>query len=430
MRLRHRLLGWILAFAGCLVSLSLDGAVLPAAAQSGGDAADLTIVIRASNLSDMLREAIDAFARERQISVEYVVTPGSWPEHYEQMLLMHVGGLPFDVAFIDQTYVPSAAQGVLTDLTPFIERDVVSLDDFVPLGVESFHWNGAQYALPSYVSNLATGYNRSLFAAAGLPDIPTDWDSDEFSWNDFVEYGRKLTVDRNGDGVIDQYALRRLPPWRLAPFMFNGDWIGADGQPALLSPAVVESIERVAALTLEHDLVIPSDGPAAWSQGIIGMDQVGQFTVPTLEDYDWEYGVGVLPEGGGPGTRSTILYADGFAIGARARRPDLAWEFIKAFTMDPDLGMVMPRAQASVPAYRALHSGYLDEVSAAYPAVDWAAFSEGLYRGRVFQIRFSPNFVEIEAVLEQAISDITSGVKSTASALREIDAVVRELWQP
>src|SRR5690606_23378492 len=163
-----------------------------------------------------------------------------------------------------------------------------------------------------------------------------------------------------------------------------------------------------AALTLEHDLVIPSDGPAAWSQGIIGMDQVGQFTVPTLEDYDWEYGVGVLPEGGGPRTRSTILYADGFAIGARARRPDLAWEFIKAFTMDPDLGMVMPRAQASVPAYRALHSGYLDEVSAAYPAVDWAAFSEGLYRGRVFQIRFSPNFVEIEAVLEQAISDITS----------------------
>src|SRR5690606_18832366 len=132
MRVRHRLLGWILAFAGCLVSLSLDGPVLTVAAQSGGVAGELTVVICASNLSDMLREAIDAFARERQISVEYVVTPGSWPEHYEQMLLMHVGGLPFDVAFIDQTYVPSAAQGVLTDLTPFIERDVVSLDDFVP----------------------------------------------------------------------------------------------------------------------------------------------------------------------------------------------------------------------------------------------------------------------------------------------------------
>ena len=47
----------------------------------------------------------------------------------------------------------------------------------------------------------------------------------------------------------------------------------------------------------------------------------------------------------------------------RARNPQLAWEFVKTFTMDSDRGMVMPRAQASVPAYRALHSLYLDEVT-------------------------------------------------------------------
>ena len=113
----------------------------------------------------------------------------------------------------------------------------------------------------------------------------------------------------------------------------------------------------------------------------------------------------------------------------RAARTQLAWEFVKTFTMDSDRGMVMPRAQASVPAYRALHSLYLDEVSAAYPAVDWVAFSQGLYRGRVLQIRFSPNFVDIEAVLEQAINEVTSGVKSAASALREVDSTVQELWR-
>lgn len=427
MRLRGHSFRRMAVIVVCLVTLGFLGA-LPVAAQSSANA-DLTILIRASNLSDQLREAIDAYAVARQITVEYVVTAGSWPVHYEQMLLMHVGGIPFDVTFVDQTYVPNAAQGVLMDLTPFIDRDSVPLDDFVPQGVDSFRWNGAQYALPSYVSNLATGYNRDLFAAAGLPDIPTDWDSAPFSWNDFVDFGRKLTVDRNGDGVMDQYALRRLPPWRLAPFIFDGDWIGADGEPALLSPAVVESVERMAALTLEHDMVIPSEGAAAWSQGIIGMDQVGQFTIPTIDSYGWDYGVGVMPEGGAPGTRATILYADGFAVGARARNPQLAWEFVKAFTMDPELGMVTPRAQASVPAYRALHPLYLSEVSAAYPAVDWAAFSQGLNRGRVLQIRFSPHFVEIETLLEQAINDVTSGVKSAAGALREIEPVVQDLWR-
>ena len=345
------------------------------------------------------------------------------------MLLMHVGGIPFDVTFVDQTFVPNAAQGVLMDLTPFIQRDGISLDEFVPLGVESFNWNGGQYALPSYVSNLATGYNRNIFDAAGLPEIPTDWDTGAFSWSDFVEVGKKVTVDRNGDGTIDQWALRRLPPWRLMLFMFDGDWVGEDGQPALLSPAVVRSIEEMAALTLEHNLVIPSGGSAAWNQGIIGMDQVGQFTIPTMARNAWEYGVGVLPEGGPPGTRSTILYADGFAMGANSRNPQEAWAFIKTFIMDPEMGMVMPQSQSSVPAYRPLHAQYLDAVNAAYPAVDWVAFSEGLYRGRVFKIRFSPNFVEIEAVLDRAINEVVSGAKSAASALREVDPVVRELWR-
>lgn len=54
------------------------------------------------------------------------------------MLLMHVGGIPFDVTFVDQTYVRNAAQGVLADLTPFIERDGIPLEEFVPQGVESF----------------------------------------------------------------------------------------------------------------------------------------------------------------------------------------------------------------------------------------------------------------------------------------------------
>ena len=428
MRLAEGAFSRTVVIAFCLALLGLGPAAVPGAAQSGGEAPDLTILIRSSNLPDTLREAIDAYARERGLSVAYVVTAGSWPQYYEQMLLMHVGGIPFDIAFVDQTYVPSAAQGVLRDLMPFIERDGVSLNDFVPLGVESFRWNGGQYALPSYVSNLATGYHRNLFAAAGLPDVPTDWDSGQFSWDDFVEYGRKLTVDRNGDGTIDQYALRRLPPWRLVPFMFDGDWIGEDGEPALSSPAVVKSIEQTAALALEHELVIPSDGSAAWSRGDIGMDQVGQFTIRTMAGYSWDYGVGVLPEGGPPGTRSTILYADGFAVGSGSQNAQLAWEFVKAFTMDPELGMVTPRAQASVPAYRALHSQYLDEVSAAYPAVDWAAFAEGLYRGRVFRIRFSPNFVEIEQALERAINEVTSGAKAAASALREIEPVVRQLW--
>ena len=58
----------------CLVTLGFYGAVHPVAAQQGGDTPDLTILIRGSNLTDPLREAIDAYARDRQLTVGYVIT--------------------------------------------------------------------------------------------------------------------------------------------------------------------------------------------------------------------------------------------------------------------------------------------------------------------------------------------------------------------
>ncbi len=397
-------------------------------AQGQSETADLTILIRGSNLSDALRQEIAKFADERGITVDYVVTAGSWPDYFEQMLLMHLGGIPFDVAFVDQTYVPNAARGILADLTPYVERDGLSLEEFVPLGIDSFHWRGALYALPTYVSNLAMGYNRDMFASAGIPEIPTDWDSSEFSWDAFVEYGKKLTVDRNGDGTIDQYALRRTPPWRIAPFLFDGDWVDADGQLSLRSPELVRSIEAFAELSVEHGIVHPDGSSSALAAGQIAMEPVGQYTIRTWDGYAWNYGVGAMPEGGGPGTRSTILYADGFAIGSQSRNPQLAWEFIKTFVTDPEHGMAYPRHSGSVPAYMPLHLDYLAEVGAEFPSVDWLRFSEGLFRGRVFQVRFSPNFGEIETILNEVTNAIFAGEKPAQSALAEAEPQVLELW--
>jgi len=415
-------LRWLAAALAGVLALSAG-----AFAQDQAETADLTILIRASNLSDALRQEIDNFAAARGITVNYVIT-GSWPDHFEQMLLLHLGGIPFDVTFVDQTYVPNAARGILADLTPFIERDRISLDEFVPLGVESFYWRGALYALPSYVSNLAMGYNSDIFASAGFAGIVTDWDSSEFTWDDFVDIGKKLTVDRNGDGSVDQWALRRVPPWRIAPFMFGGDWVDADGRLSLSTPELVRSIEAFAELALEHGIVNPSGSSSALAAGQVAMEPVGQYTIRQWDGYDWNYAVGVMPEGGARGTRSTILYADGFAIGSQSRNPQLAWEFIKTFVTDPEVGMAMPRHAASVPAYMPLHLKYLDEVSAEYPSVDWVRFSDGLFRGKVFQVRFSPYFDQIEAILNDATTQIFAGDKPTRTALAEIEPQVLDLW--
>ncbi len=52
-------------------------------------------------------------------------------------------------------------------------------------------------------------YNQRLFEEAGIPrEEPYDLQaSGEWTWEKFAEYCKKLTVDRDGDGVTDTYAM-------------------------------------------------------------------------------------------------------------------------------------------------------------------------------------------------------------------------------
>ncbi len=112
----------------------------------------------------------------------------------------------------------------LLPMDAYIEEKGFDIDDFYPSLLEYSRYQGQTLALPITTNNLALFYNKDLFRAAGL-----DPDSPPTTWDELVEYGKKLTkadgsifgfemysqVDETGEGLT----------WNLQPYLWQA---GAD----------------------------------------------------------------------------------------------------------------------------------------------------------------------------------------------------------
>ena len=80
---------------------------------------------------------------------------------------------------------------------------------------------GVQYGVPWMGHTIQLVYNQDLFAKAGLTRPPENWD-------ELYEYAKKLTVDTNGDGKIDQWGIGLVGKqdndiiWTVDMFIYQG----------------------------------------------------------------------------------------------------------------------------------------------------------------------------------------------------------------
>ncbi len=114
-------------------------------------------------------------------------------------------------------------------------------------------YRGKLYQIGDEIGNhLAMGWNRSLFAKAGLTRAPRNF-------AELIEYGKKLTLDTNGDGVIDQYGLvwNYTEPFFFMPFYTSfGGWVlDAGNRPTLDNPAAVRAFSFVKDLRDKHRII-------------------------------------------------------------------------------------------------------------------------------------------------------------------------------
>lgn len=123
-----------------------------------------------------IQKAVDAFnSQNPDITVKVQVVPGSETEATKLMTAVQSGTGP-DIYYLDRfTVAQRAASGLLTDLTPYLQKEGVDLSgDYLPFAWAEVQFQGDVYGLPFDTDARALYYNKDMLQAAGVDPSQLD----------------------------------------------------------------------------------------------------------------------------------------------------------------------------------------------------------------------------------------------------------------
>jgi|LSQX01.1.fsa_nt_gb ABC-type glycerol-3-phosphate transport system substrate-binding protein len=162
-----------------------------------------------------LENAVKRFEQlNPDVEVELIKAASSWQAYLEQILLRVASGLPTDV-ITPQPHWPMATIRYVADLTPYMNRDGISVKDFLPGSIDAYFYDGKITGLPLAVVLRGSVYNARLLREAGYQPPAND----KWTWDTVRDIGRKLTKDISGDGIPDVYGVHCGGPVR-SPMVF------------------------------------------------------------------------------------------------------------------------------------------------------------------------------------------------------------------
>ncbi len=373
------------------------------------------------------------------ITLNKVVKEGDLGNEFYQAVA--AGNAPdlVDVSFTMMNKYMKA--GILEPLNPYLEQwDEWS--NYTKEYVDMFTKDGNILGLPRSVAPMLFGYNKTLFAKAGITELPK-------TWEDAIEIAKKINDPAK---QVSGYATlsAEWTEWFFQYYTWQagGDLtkMNADGTIELTftDPAVIQAAEFYkklrSAKVMQSDLTLKfNDLVEKFAQGKIGM-------MPFAGDWvSWAASLGMnpediglmLPPSGPSGSRATAIAGSTAVINAKTtqEKKDAAWEYIKFFnskqvrirdyknTASKGGGnpIVSVRNDVSIVDYFNLpeeYSAVLNEVKTAGRLEFYGKAEFGIYVDRVVQkILTDPNadpVKEFEAAQKLATSEALNTFNSKA----------------
>ncbi len=284
------------------------------------------------------QDVVDEFEkRNPDLRVELMMLP--WSDYHRKILTMFAAGSKLDAMRLANSYFPQFMEkGALLPLDEFIKRDKKEIDpdDFYPEALMGGRGeDGRVYGLPVDIAGWAIYYNRGLFDKAGLPYPDESW-----TWETLLDVAKKLTLDLDGDGRIDQYGVYikakmgviELLAGQSGATILNGD----NSKCTFNTPEGRAVVQLLHDLVVKHKVVPPPEFRAdqdVFAAQKVAMVMLMRGDVTGLRQslaFDWD--VGPVPKW--PGKEPRALIVGGFnpwVISSKTELPDESWRFLKFF---------------------------------------------------------------------------------------------------
>ncbi len=363
--------------AGMLVAV---GAVLIAAAGCGGgssssdsgpvsqDKTPVTLTLRHPWTGDekkIFTQALDGFhAKYPWITVKLIGWPDS--DTFDQQVVIktiNAGDPPDAFLSFGPDYVGQyCASGLWQDMSSYMKRDNVSIDDFAPAAITYTNYGGKQCALPSLTDSFGLYYNKTLFANAGIAGPPK-------TMTELMADAKKLTV-KNPDGTIKVAGFVPLQDWGQQGLSdlakaWGGTYFDSDGKPHLSTdPAWTDAAEWQKQLVdwYGYDNITKFyaqyndqefSASNAFETGHVAMMFDGEWRTAFIgrEHPELKYGTAPFPAADDHPDLYGSARVGGTIVGIPkgSPHPDQAWLLIKYLSTDPAYLVPMANAVGNVP---------------------------------------------------------------------------------
>ncbi len=296
-----------------------------------------------------LREAIAEFERMNP-DIKVKTEPIALGQRDVKFTTAIRGGKGPDVFALDANPVKQYIKnGWVKDLTPFIEKEGGSkwLADFYPVSLMPVTENGKTYGVPKNVVAMVLVYNSKIFNDARSPNPPK-------TWKEFREIAKKLTMDTDGDGKVDQWGVTLVLAKACFDLRFSvvlrghgGDFLTADWKHSNLnSPEAKEAFNMVTDMILKDKSMPPgvSQVDCNGARRLMAHKKVGMIfgTMWTITEvagmnpdlHGWKV-LEMAPVPQQEGSQSKIrstLYQKSLFMNPNTKHPEAAWKLIEFLT--------------------------------------------------------------------------------------------------
>lgn len=323
----------------------------------------LTFMFRGSTEErDVYSRAVEVFEERTGYQVNVVST--SADQYATKLQTAILGGRTPDVFYFDAAMATAyMVNGVLADITSYVETTSLPVDDIWPEGVDLYRFDGERrgqgriYGMPKDLGPFSFGYNKTLFEEMGVeppdPDLPLDWDQ-------FLDRCAQLTGDRDEDGTVDTWGTSVNVGAEIHAYMWsNGaDWLDEELRTVTVdTPEFAEALQYIVDLREVHG-VTPSindteglDGYQRWLRGQIGFFPVAPWDLTLYRTLDFEFDLCPYPTGSA-GEPATTIGSLGIGVSANSTKPDRAAELAMFLACDPDAQAIIVGDGQTIPNTR------------------------------------------------------------------------------
>jgi multiple sugar transport system substrate-binding protein len=312
------------------------------------------------------------------------------------------------------------SKGVLKDLTPLLEAEGISLDDYF-WEPENTYYQGKIYGLPHELAVLALAYNLDIFDKFGVAYPTDDW-----AWDDILDASLKLTKSEGSEMTYGIYSPNNSQEWWGNLIKQNGgSFLTPDKKKgALDSPEAIEALKFAIDLIYKYKVSPTPQGASSlpgyiesggspFMTGLVAMKFQGNYELGLLTQQDkFRWDVVTMPK---QKVKGGLRWTQSWVMSDQTKYPEEAWTFIKYYLSEefqkilaetPNKGITPPLKKV------AYSSPFIDP-----PPNNMAAFLDTAEYG--FDFEYHPAWFEYQSAYSRALAPVFEGKGSVEDAVKQ-----------